>query len=111
MLFRSYMAVRLDSEKASGKHISLNFNLDKGENLNLTLNNSVLNHRQTLQPDADTSFYISRTDLHDVLTGQVKMSDLVHAKKVKVIGKAAKLDEVIAMLDQFDLWVNVVTPN
>ncbi len=39
------------------------------------------------------------------------MSDLVHAKKVKVIGKAAKLDEVIAMLDQFDLWVNVVTPN
>lgn len=106
-----YMAVRLDSEKASGKHISLNFNLDKGENLNLTLNNSVLNHRQTLQPDADTSFYISRTDLHDVLTGQVKMSDLVHAKKVKVIGKAAKLDEVIAMLDQFDLWVNVVTPN
>ena len=106
-----YMAVRLDSEKASGKHISLNFNLDKGENLNLTLNNSVLNHRQTLQPDADASFYISRTDLHDVLTGQVKMSDLVHAKKVKVIGKAAKLDEVIAMLDQFDLWVNVVTPN
>ncbi|HCJ7726806.1 TPA: MBL fold metallo-hydrolase [Citrobacter freundii] len=106
-----YMAVRLDSEKASGKHISLNFNLDKGEKLNLTLNNSVLNHRQTLQPDADTSFYISRTDLHDVLTGQVKMSDLVHAKKVKVIGKAAKLDEVIAMLDQFDLWVNVVTPN
>ena len=106
-----YMAVRLDSEKASGKHISLNFNLDKGENLNLTLNNSVLNHRQTLQPDADTSFYISRTDLHDVLTGQAKMSDLVHAKKVKVIGKAAKLDEVIAMLDQFDLWVNVVTPN
>ncbi|CAH6216351.1 Putative alkyl/aryl-sulfatase YjcS [Citrobacter freundii] len=106
-----YMAVRLDSEKASGKHISLNFNLDKGENLNLTLNNSVLNHRQTLLPDADTSFYISRTDLHDVLTGQVKMSDLVHAKKVKVIGKAAKLDEVIAMLDQFDLWVNVVTPN
>ncbi|MBW9592233.1 MBL fold metallo-hydrolase [Citrobacter freundii] len=106
-----YMAVRLDSEKASGKHISLNFNLDKGENLNLPLNNSVLNHRQTLQPDADTSFYISRTDLHDVLTGQVKMSDLVHAKKVKVIGKAAKLDEVIAMLDQFDLWVNVVTPN
>ena len=106
-----YMAVRLDSEKASGKHISLNFNLDKGENLNLTLNNSVLNHRQTLLPDADTSFYISRTDLHDVLTGQVKMSDLVHANKVKVIGKAAKLDEVIAMLDQFDLWVNVVTPN
>lgn len=64
-----YMAVRLDSEKASGKHISLNFSTDKGENLNLTLNNSVLNHRQTLLPDADTSFYISRTDLHDVLTG------------------------------------------
>ena len=44
-------------------------------------------------------------------TASDRMSDLVHANKVKVIGKAAKLDEVIAMLDQFDLWVNVVTPN
>lgn len=110
MLF-DYMAVRLDSEKAAGKHISLNFNLENGDNLNLTLNDSVLNYRQTLQPKADASFYMSRADLHDVLTGQAKMADLVKAKKVNVIGKATKLDEIVAMLDQFDLWVNVVTPN
>lgn len=110
MLF-DYMAVRLDSEKAAGKNISLNFNLENGDNLNLTLNNSVLNHRQTLLPKADTSFYISRADLHSVLTGEVKMTDLIKAKKVKVIGKATKLDEILACLDQFDLWVNIVTPN
>lgn len=110
MLF-DYMAVRLDSEKAAGKNISLNFNLENGDNLNLTLNNSVLNHRQTLLPKADTSFYMSRADLHSVLTGEVKMTDLIKAKKVKVIGKATKLDEILACLDQFDLWVNIVTPN
>lgn len=110
MLF-DYMAVRLDSSKAAGKDISLNFNLSNGDNLNLTLNNSVLNYRQTLQPKADASFYISRADLHDVLTGQAKMADLVKAKKASVIGSAAKLNEIIGCLDQFDLWINIVTPN
>lgn len=110
MLF-DYMAIRLDSAKAAGKDISLNFNLDSGENLNLTLNDSVLNYRQTLQPKADASYYISRADLHSVLTGQAKMADLLKAKKVKVIGNKAKLDEIIGCLDQFDFWVNIVTPN
>ncbi|EAA5371225.1 MBL fold metallo-hydrolase [Salmonella enterica] len=110
MLF-DYMAVLLDSSKAAGKDISLNFNLSDGDNLNLTLENSVLNYRQSLQPKSDASFYMSRTDLHDVLTGQAKMADLVKAKKVKVIGNAVKLDEIIGCLDNFDLWVNIVTPN
>lgn len=110
MLF-DYMAIRLDSAKAAGKDISLNFNLDSGENLNLTLNDSVLNYRQMLQPKADASYYISRADLHSVLTGQAKMADLLKAKKVKVIGNKAKLDEIIGCLDQFDFWVNIVTPN
>lgn len=110
MLF-DYMAVRLDSAKAAGKDISLNFNLENDDNLNLRLNDSVLNYRQTLQPKADASFYMSRTALHDVLTGQKKMADLIKAKKVKVIGDAAKLDEIITCLDNFDLWVNIVTPN
>lgn len=110
MLF-DFMAVRLDSEKAAGKNISLNFNMSNGDNLNLTLNDSVLNYRKTLQPQADASFYISREDLHAVLTGQAKMADLVKAKKAKIIGNGAKLEEIIACLDNFDLWVNIVTPN
>ncbi|MBV8041056.1 alkyl sulfatase dimerization domain-containing protein [Pluralibacter sp.] len=110
MLF-DYMAIRLNADKAAGKDISLNFNLENNDNLNLTLNNSVLNYRQMLQPKADASFYMNRTDLHDVLTGQAKMANLIKAKKVKIIGNSAKLDEIIACLDNFDLWVNIVTPN
>lgn len=45
MLF-DFMAVRLDSAKAAGKNISLNFNMSNGDNLNLTLNDSVLNYRK-----------------------------------------------------------------
>lgn len=110
MLF-DYMAVRLDSAKAEGKNISLNFNLENGDNLNLTLNDNVLNYRKTLQPQADAAFYMSRTDLHDVLIGQAKMADLIKAKKVNVIGNATKLGEILSCLDQFELWVNIVTPN
>ncbi len=106
-----YMAVRLNSEKAAGKSISLNFNLSDNDNLNLSLNNSVLNYRKVLQPKVDASFYMSRSDLHDVLVGQAKMADLVKAKKAKIIGKGAKLEEIRDCLDNFDLWVNIVTPN
>ncbi|MEJ1779444.1 hypothetical protein SMA79_21310 [Escherichia coli] len=28
-----------------------------------------------------------------------------------LIGNGAKLEEIIACLDNFDLWVNIVTPN
>ncbi|MDA6275001.1 metallo-beta-lactamase, partial [Escherichia coli] len=56
-------------------------------------------------------FYISREDLHAVLPGQAKMADLVKAKKAKIIGYGAILEEIIACLDNFDLWVNIVTPN
>lgn len=110
MLF-DYLAVRLNSEKAAGKSISLNFNLSGNDNLNLSLDNSVLNYRKALQTKADASFYMSRSDLHDVLVGQVKMVDLVKAKKVKVIGNANKLNEIISCMDDFELWTNVVTPN
>ncbi|HFZ8994567.1 TPA: alkyl/aryl-sulfatase [Citrobacter freundii] len=110
MLF-DYMGVRLDSAKAAGKDISLNFSFENNDNLNLTLNDSVLNYRKTLQPKADASFHLTRADLHDVLTGQEKMSDLVKANKVRVVGDAAKLNEIFACLDKFDLWVNIVTPN
>lgn len=110
MLF-DYMAVRLDSAKSAGKDISINFNLDNTDNLNLTLNDSVLNYRKTLLPKADASFYMTRADLQHVLTGQAKMADLIKAQKVKVIGDATKLDEITRCLDQFEMWVNIVTPN
>ncbi|GHD97182.1 putative alkyl/aryl-sulfatase YjcS [Pseudocitrobacter faecalis] len=106
-----YLAVRLDSEKAAGKNISLNFNFSNNDNMNLSLENSVLNYRKTLQPKVDASFYMSRSDLHDVLVGQARMADLVKAKRVKIIGNANKLNEIISCMDKFELWTNIVTPN
>ncbi|HCM1915796.1 TPA: hypothetical protein N3A33_001690 [Salmonella enterica subsp. salamae serovar 28:r:e,n,z15] len=103
------MAVRLDSARAEGKDISMNVNLDNVDNLNLALNDSVFNYRNTLQTKADAPFSMSLANLQHVLTGQVKMADLIKTKKV--IGNAAKLDEIMACLDQFELWINIVTPN
>ena len=40
-----------------------------------------------------------------------KMADLLKTGKAKVTGEAAKLDEIFSTLDQFELWVNIVTPN
>ncbi|MBA3110387.1 hypothetical protein CBX57_003030 [Salmonella enterica] len=103
------MAVRLNSARAEGKDISMNVNLDNVDNLNLALNDNVFNYRNTLKAKADASFPMSLANLQHVLTGQVKMADLIKTKKV--IGNAAKLDEIMACLEQFELWINIVTPN
>ncbi|WP_252354916.1 alkyl sulfatase C-terminal domain-containing protein, partial [Escherichia coli] len=40
-----------------------------------------------------------------------KMGDCVKAKKARIVGNVAKLEEIIPCLDNFDLGVNIVTPN
>ena len=64
--------------------------------------------------DEDAQNAVERQEayfLRLVKKAQAKMADLVKAKKAKIIGNGAKLEEIIACLDNFDLWVNIVTPN
>lgn len=106
-----YLAVRLNSEKAAGKDITLNFKMADNDTLSLSLKNSVLNYRRVLPEKAAATFNISRDDLHSVLIGQAKLDDLIKQGKAKVDGDPAKLAEMLAAVDEFEFWFNIVTPN
>ena len=106
-----YLAVRLNSEKAAGKDITVNFKMADNDALSLSLKNSVLNYRRVLPEKAAATFNISRDDLHSVLIGQAKLDDLIKQGKAKVDGDPAKLAEMLAAVDEFEFWFNIVTPN
>jgi alkyl sulfatase BDS1-like metallo-beta-lactamase superfamily hydrolase len=107
-----FLAIKLNGPNASGKTITLNFTFtDTDEDYTLTLKNSVLNYRKKLADDPDATYTLTRADLNDIVLKQAKGADLVKAGKIKIEGDPEKLHDLLALLDDFDFWFDIVTPN
>lgn len=112
-LYFDYMAVRLNHPKADGKHIVLNFVFpDVEQEYMLELQNGVLNHSAGSQsPDADTTITLDRATLDAITLQQTTMPEAIEAGDVKLQGDPAKLQELMSLLDQFEFWFDIATPN
>jgi alkyl sulfatase BDS1-like metallo-beta-lactamase superfamily hydrolase len=49
--------------------------------------------------------------LNNIVLGETTLDKAIEAGKVTVQGKKESLSELVAMLDKFDFWFNIVTPN
>lgn len=112
-LYFDYMAVRLNHPKADGKEMTLNFVFpDVDQKYVLELQNGVLNHSNGVQADnADLTVTLDRATLDKITLQQTTMQEAAKAGDVKFDGDPAKLQELMSMLDKFEFWFNVVTPN
>lgn len=110
-MFFDFLAIRLNGPKAAGKNIVINVSLpDVKENYSLVLENGVLNYGPPVdKPQAAVS--IDRTDLNDVILGTASMKDKISDGSAKVSGDAAQFDALLSLLDTFEFWWNLVTPN
>jgi alkyl sulfatase BDS1-like metallo-beta-lactamase superfamily hydrolase len=110
MLF-DYMAVRLNGPKSEGKHIAINVNLpDPKQQYGLVLENAVLHTSKPVeQPDATLT--IARASLNDIILGQATLAKKLESGDAKVEGNKAQLDTLLSLLDTFEFWWNVSTPN
>src|SRR5262249_2920500 len=78
----------------------------------VTVENAVLNYRKGKQAgDAHCTVTLARADLDGIILGEAKLGHLITAGRVKIDGQAQKLQELLGLLDRFELWVNMVTPN
>lgn len=112
-LLFDWVGMRLIGPKADGKTITLNFDFtDTGEKYVLGLENSAIHYSKGKQSNsADATITLKRETLNDVLLGQATLDDKIKSGEIKVKGNKAKLDELVSMLDKFDFWFNIVTPN
>lgn len=111
MLF-DYFAVRLNREKAAGKHVVLNLDFtDTKQQYMLEMVNSVLNHtegKQSKEPTAGMT--LSRETLNRMMLKEMTLKDAIDKGEVKVTGDQQKITDMFAALDNFEFWFNIVTP-
>ena len=105
------LAIRLNRPKAAGKHITINLSFsDVDASYGLVLENAVLNAMAPVA-DPDVSITLTRAALDDALMGKTTLAGLAESGDVTVAGDAGKLVELEGLLDTFDFWWNVMTPN
>ena len=110
-MFFDYLAIRLDSEKAVGHDLTLNWTFeDQNKDFNLTLRNGVLTHRAGLNPSADASVTLSKATLEQISLKQLDFPTALQKGLVKLQGNGKKLGELMANLDTFAPQFNIVTP-
>ncbi|MFS2126370.1 alkyl/aryl-sulfatase [Pseudomonas sp. Pseusp97] len=111
-MFFDYLAVRLDSEKAEGHDMVMNWVFDDlQENYALTLRNGVLTHRnRQLAAKADLTVKLSKATLDRISLRQLDFPTAIKQGDIKLEGEGARLGQFLGMIDSFAPQFNVVTP-
>lgn len=110
-MFFDYLAIRLDSEKAVGHDLTLNWTFeDQNKDFNLTLRNGVLTHRPGLNSAADASVSLSKATLEQISLKQLDFPTAIQKGLIKLQGNGKKLGELLGSLDSFSPQFNIVTP-
>ncbi len=107
-----YLGVRLNGPKAAGKTLRINFAFpDIGEQYALTLQNSHLSYLKGRQHDqADAGFSMQRGTLDQIMLQQTTLAAAAEAGKVQIEGDPQKFGELMALMDNFEFWFDIVTP-
>lgn len=111
-LFFDYIGMRVNGPKAAGKAITLNFVFpDTRQKYLIELSNGALSHLEGRQAqNADAVVQIDRVTLDQVILGATTLEKEIAGGSVKVEGDSQKLLELMGLLDEFELWFDIVTP-
>ncbi|MEJ8822602.1 alkyl sulfatase dimerization domain-containing protein [Variovorax humicola] len=111
-MFFDLMAVRLDSDKAQGHDMTLNWTFDDlHKPFALTLRNGVLTHRAGARhARADVSVRMSKATLDRISLRQTDFRSAIERGEIRLEGEAGKFGELLGLLSTFKLMFNVVTP-
>jgi alkyl sulfatase BDS1-like metallo-beta-lactamase superfamily hydrolase len=111
-LFFDYLGVRLNGAQAGGTDVTLNWVFtDTKEQVLLRLSNGALSHVIGRTDDgADATITLTRAALNRFILGQTTLDDEASSGEITVEPDIAPLDTLLGLLDDFDLWFNIVEP-
>jgi alkyl sulfatase BDS1-like metallo-beta-lactamase superfamily hydrolase len=111
-LLLNYMGVRLNGPNAANTTLSINLEVtDTGERAVVELVNGALNHSLNREdPQADATIRLSKEVLAAVFLGEKTPAEMTQAGLLEATPNAAALDNLLALLDTFDLWFNIIEP-
>ena len=107
------MAIRLDGPRAWTHFLRIDWIVtDPDEQHALTLRNGVLSHRPGRhEPQAEAALVLERGALNELLLKTADIAALAENGRLRVEGDAAKLGELLGLLDEPDPGFAIVTPD
>ncbi|AQZ93715.1 alkyl/aryl-sulfatase [Halopseudomonas phragmitis] len=101
-MFFDLLAVRLNPEKADGKHLVINWSLtDLDEHYRLNLQNATLTYRSgALAEQAHASVSMTRETLDQILLRRTTFPEAVQGGQIKVEGEPKAFFALLQMLDE-----------
>jgi alkyl sulfatase BDS1-like metallo-beta-lactamase superfamily hydrolase len=111
--FLDMLAIRLNGPRAADKEYHITLALpDEKKTYYLTVKNGVLNYSpRPGKAAADCTLTVNRADMNPIMLGQAKLADLLKSGKATLQGDQGKLKEFLGLLDPFEFWFGIVTPN
>jgi alkyl sulfatase BDS1-like metallo-beta-lactamase superfamily hydrolase len=103
-----YLAIQLDSDKTTGKTITINLEVDGGPKYSLILKNSVLNHSAKVAPTPDLTLKGSSAAIVAALMGS-KPEQAIAQGTVRAEGRVAALSELLSLTTAPEFWFPIVT--
>lgn len=107
-----YLGVRLNGPKAEGKTIILNWEFtDSGDRFVLNLENCALTHMAgSHATDADATLTLDRNAFNALILQISTMAEAIDAGTVRATGSAARFDELMGLMDNFERMFEIVEP-
>ncbi len=111
-MYFDLLAVRLNSEKAIGKDMAINFELtDTGEKAILILSNGTLHHRMgRSDPDAKATLRLTRGALDKINMKTATIADLRGSGDLEIKGDLLALRSFFGLMEEPPFWFEMVRP-
>jgi len=109
-LFLNFIGIRMDSRQAEDLSFSINLvTPDNGEKFSIELSNATLtNVEGFLHEKPDLSIAIDRSDLENIMIGQISFADSIEQGLAKTEGDVSVLQKLAATLVNFDLGFEIL---
>jgi alkyl sulfatase BDS1-like metallo-beta-lactamase superfamily hydrolase len=105
------IAIQVDGTRAGDRRITLHWRFtDSGDEHAMTLQHAVLTHRRGAPAEADATLSLPRSGLNELIAGLTTIEELSSSGRLSVQGDAAKLGELLGLLDPPDPRFAIVTP-
>lgn len=105
-MFLDFLAVRLNAEKAQQAGLDFSYGVQHPDINELyygeVSNSNMANIAVEQMPETDVELVINKQDMTDMVLGKVTLEQLVKAEKVTIKGHADLIEQLTAVLDEFD---------
>jgi len=104
------LSVRLNGEAAGDQRLALNIAFtDVGESFGVRVENAVLRHGKA-QIRGAPAVSLTRATLARLVLGELTLDGAIAEGSVSLAGDGRALRDLLALLDRFDFWFEIVTP-